>query len=143
MATAPHLTGILTFAFTDIEGSTARWERDRPAMTGAVRRHDAIVRAAIDEHAPSVTLRRLTALLMLAALAACSGRTPATSGFTPAATPANAQTAKLIDTTPGVIPADRHVPGQGHACLPVEPAAHYTFCFIPSSSQCEIPRRVS
>ncbi len=54
MATAPHLTGILTFAFTDIEGSTARWERDRPAMTGAVRRHDAIVRAAIDEHAGQI-----------------------------------------------------------------------------------------
>ena|SRR5579859_5212996 len=41
---------LLTFAFTDIEGSTARWERDRPAMQDAVRRHDAILRAAITEH---------------------------------------------------------------------------------------------
>jgi class 3 adenylate cyclase/tetratricopeptide (TPR) repeat protein len=40
----------LTFAFTDIEGSTVRWERDRAAMHDALRRHDAIVRAAIEEH---------------------------------------------------------------------------------------------
>jgi len=36
-----------TFAFTDIEGSTTRWERDRVAMQDAVRRHDAVVQAAI------------------------------------------------------------------------------------------------
>jgi len=46
--TAPPSTGALTFAFTDIEGSTSRWERDRAAMQEAVRRHDAIVRAAIE-----------------------------------------------------------------------------------------------
>jgi class 3 adenylate cyclase/tetratricopeptide (TPR) repeat protein len=42
--------GGMTFAFTDIEGSTARWERDRVAMQDAVRRHDAILRTAIAEH---------------------------------------------------------------------------------------------
>jgi class 3 adenylate cyclase/tetratricopeptide (TPR) repeat protein len=36
-----------TFAFTDIEGSTTRWERDRVAMQDAVGRHDAVVQAAI------------------------------------------------------------------------------------------------
>jgi class 3 adenylate cyclase/tetratricopeptide (TPR) repeat protein len=41
--------GGTTFAFTDIEGSTARWERDRVAMQDAVRRHDGILQAAIDE----------------------------------------------------------------------------------------------
>lgn len=46
----PFPTGAVTFAFTDIEGSTARWERDRAAMQEAVRRHDAIMRAAIVEH---------------------------------------------------------------------------------------------
>jgi predicted ATPase/class 3 adenylate cyclase len=46
---APLPTGAVTFAFTDIEGSTARWERDRAAMQEAVRRHDAILRAAITE----------------------------------------------------------------------------------------------
>ncbi|MBV8198976.1 MAG: adenylate/guanylate cyclase domain-containing protein, partial [Candidatus Eremiobacteraeota bacterium] len=40
----------MTFAFTDIEGSTARWERDPLAMQEAVRRHDAILRDAITEH---------------------------------------------------------------------------------------------
>lgn len=40
----------LTFAFTDIEGSTARWERDRTAMEEAVRRHDALVRRSIEQH---------------------------------------------------------------------------------------------
>ncbi len=43
-----------TFAFTDIEGSTARWERDRVAMQEAVRRHDAILREAIAERGGSV-----------------------------------------------------------------------------------------
>ncbi len=40
----------MTFAFTDIEGSTQRWERDRAAMQEAVRRHDALVREAIEAH---------------------------------------------------------------------------------------------
>ena len=39
----------VTFAFTDIEGSTARWERDRVAMQDAVRYHDEILQAAIGE----------------------------------------------------------------------------------------------
>lgn len=41
--------GAVAFAFTDIEGSTARWEQDRAAMENAVRLHDAILRAAIAE----------------------------------------------------------------------------------------------
>jgi predicted ATPase/class 3 adenylate cyclase len=40
-------SGVVTFVFTDIEGSTARWDRDPNAMADAVRRHDALVRAAI------------------------------------------------------------------------------------------------
>ena len=41
-------TGTLTFVFSDIEGSTVRWDRDRTAMQDAVLRHDAILRAAIE-----------------------------------------------------------------------------------------------
>ena len=41
------MAGEVTFAFTDIEGSTERWERDGVAMQDAVRRHDAIVQTAI------------------------------------------------------------------------------------------------
>lgn len=37
----------VVFLFTDIEGSTARWERDRTAMAAAVRRHDELMHAAI------------------------------------------------------------------------------------------------
>jgi predicted ATPase/class 3 adenylate cyclase len=40
-------SGTITFAFTDIEGSTERWERNRDAMQAAIRRHDEIVRSAI------------------------------------------------------------------------------------------------
>jgi predicted ATPase/class 3 adenylate cyclase len=40
----------LTFVFTDIEGSTERWERDRDAMAAALRRHDQLLRKAIDHH---------------------------------------------------------------------------------------------
>jgi predicted ATPase/class 3 adenylate cyclase len=40
-------TGIVTFLFTDIEGSTLRWERDGRAMAEALARHDVVVRAAI------------------------------------------------------------------------------------------------
>jgi predicted ATPase/class 3 adenylate cyclase len=43
-------SGNIAFLFTDIEGSTVRWERDTAAMTQAVRRHDQIMRAAIQAH---------------------------------------------------------------------------------------------
>ncbi len=43
-------TGTVTFLFSDIEGSTARWERDRAAMQDALRRHDALMRTAIAKH---------------------------------------------------------------------------------------------
>jgi len=43
-------TGTVTFVFTDIEGSTERWDRNRAAMQAAVRRHDALVRSAIVDH---------------------------------------------------------------------------------------------
>ena len=35
-------SGTVTFLFTDIEGSTALWERDRAAMATAVERHLAL-----------------------------------------------------------------------------------------------------
>src|SRR3954465_9317558 len=43
-------SGTVTFLFTDIEGSTARWEHQPEAMGAALARHDALVRAAIVEH---------------------------------------------------------------------------------------------
>jgi hypothetical protein len=92
---------------------------------------------------PSVTLGRLTALVMLATLAACSGQTPAASGFTPAATPANTHSVRLsLDTSPNVIPGGTgKCPGKDIACLTVsyKTPAHYTFCFLQNGSQCELP----
>jgi len=40
-------TDVLTFLFTDIEGSTARWEANPPDMAAAVRRHDELTVSAI------------------------------------------------------------------------------------------------
>ena len=42
--------GTVTFLFTDLEGSTQRWETHREAMKSAVARHDVLVRAAIEHH---------------------------------------------------------------------------------------------
>lgn len=38
------------FLFTDLEGSTRRWEADQSAMSAALHRHDSIVRSVLDEH---------------------------------------------------------------------------------------------
>src|SRR5829696_6229484 len=43
-------SGTVTFLFTDIEGSTALWERDSAAMRTAVERHLAILRHTIEAH---------------------------------------------------------------------------------------------
>jgi predicted ATPase/class 3 adenylate cyclase len=43
-------TGTVTFLFTDIEGSTQRWESHREAMKAAVARHERIVTDAITKH---------------------------------------------------------------------------------------------
>src|SRR5215217_6940505 len=48
MAALP--SGTVTFRFTDIEGSTSRWEHQPEAMRLALARHDALLRAAIQEH---------------------------------------------------------------------------------------------
>jgi predicted ATPase/class 3 adenylate cyclase len=48
MATPP--TGTVTFLFTDIEGSTRRWDAQPEAMRHALARHDAILRESIEQH---------------------------------------------------------------------------------------------
>jgi class 3 adenylate cyclase len=39
----------LTYLFSDVEGSTRLWERHPEAMQGALARHDAILRAAVED----------------------------------------------------------------------------------------------
>ena len=41
---------MVTFLFTDIEGSTRRWEADADAMRAALVAHDEVLRAAIEAH---------------------------------------------------------------------------------------------
>ena len=43
-------SGTVTFLFTDIEGSTALWERASEAMATAVARHLELLDAAIEAH---------------------------------------------------------------------------------------------
>ena len=43
-------TGIVTFLFTDIEGSTGRWEAQSAEMGAALARHDDALRTAIEAH---------------------------------------------------------------------------------------------
>jgi class 3 adenylate cyclase len=51
----PNLpSGTVTFLFTDIEGSTALWERDRRAMATTVERHLALLRTAVSQHQGTV-----------------------------------------------------------------------------------------
>jgi predicted ATPase/class 3 adenylate cyclase len=47
MTAKRHPTGTVSFLFTDIEGSTARWESHREAMQAALRSHDAILQSSI------------------------------------------------------------------------------------------------
>jgi predicted ATPase/class 3 adenylate cyclase len=47
-------SGVLTFFFTDIEGSTRRWETDAAAMRTALETHNEVLRGAVEGHGGSV-----------------------------------------------------------------------------------------
>jgi class 3 adenylate cyclase len=48
--TAAAPSGVVTFLFTDVEGSTRRWENDANAMRAAMAAHDNVLRGAIEAH---------------------------------------------------------------------------------------------
>jgi class 3 adenylate cyclase len=48
--TAAAPSGVVTFLFTDVEGSTRRWEADAAAMRAALLAHDEVLRTAIEGH---------------------------------------------------------------------------------------------
>jgi class 3 adenylate cyclase len=48
--TAPAPSGVVTFLFTDVEGSTRRWESDAAAMRAALMAHDEVLRSSIEVH---------------------------------------------------------------------------------------------
>ena len=41
---------MVTFLFTDVEGSTRRWEADADGMRAALAEHDKVLRKAIEAH---------------------------------------------------------------------------------------------
>src|SRR5271154_1101534 len=43
-------SGVVTFLFTDVEGSTRRWEADGDAMRVALAAHDDVLRQLVDAH---------------------------------------------------------------------------------------------
>ena len=47
-------SGVVTFLFTDIEGSTRRWEADADAMRVALEVHDEVLRDTVEAHAGHV-----------------------------------------------------------------------------------------
>ncbi|MBV8531464.1 MAG: adenylate/guanylate cyclase domain-containing protein, partial [Candidatus Eremiobacteraeota bacterium] len=47
---APLPSGTVTLLFTDIESSSQHWEEQRATMPEALRRHDELLRAAIEAH---------------------------------------------------------------------------------------------
>jgi class 3 adenylate cyclase len=48
--TAAAPSGVVTFLFTDVEGSTRRREADADGMRVALAAHDKVLRAAIEAH---------------------------------------------------------------------------------------------
>src|SRR5213079_653884 len=51
-------SGVVTFLFTDIEGSTRRWEADAEAMREALSEHDRVLQSAIESHDGFIFSRR-------------------------------------------------------------------------------------
>src|SRR5271165_6731610 len=49
-SSGPLPSGTVTFVFTDVEGSSQRWETHRETMKAAVAHHDALMRATIEKH---------------------------------------------------------------------------------------------
>ena len=47
-------SGVVTFLFTDIEGSTRRWETDADGMRAALASHDDLMRETVDAHGGSL-----------------------------------------------------------------------------------------
>jgi len=62
--TAAAPSGVVTFLFTDIEGSTRRWEADAAAMRAALRGHDEVLRTAIEGTAASCSATPVTAHML-------------------------------------------------------------------------------
>jgi predicted ATPase len=54
VAVVDQLSGTVTFLFTDIEGSTQRWQADSRAMAAALAAHDELIRSEVAGHGGQV-----------------------------------------------------------------------------------------
>ena len=46
-------SGVVTFLFTDVVGSSSRWDSAAPEMGTAIRRHDDLIGAAVADSSKS------------------------------------------------------------------------------------------
>lgn len=69
----------LTFLFTDLEGSTRLWERFPDAMRMAITRHDAILRAAVEDSGGQVVKTTGDGLMAIFSLVAGAVRSSVTA----------------------------------------------------------------
>jgi predicted ATPase/class 3 adenylate cyclase len=57
VARVNHTTNVVTFLFTDLEGSTRLWEQDAERMRGALAQHDELLRTEVEAHGGRVVKR--------------------------------------------------------------------------------------
>jgi class 3 adenylate cyclase len=88
------------FPFTDIEGSTRRWESDAAAMRSALLAHDDVLRTAIEAHDGFLFSRTGDGVV-----AAFASPTSAANAADPAAVPDAVAAVLFITQQPGKSPA--------------------------------------
>jgi class 3 adenylate cyclase len=72
-ARAQVVGGVVTFLFTDVEGSTRRWEADADTMRAALAVHDEVLRSAIEANG-GVNVQAHQCMYELCALGAMPGQ---------------------------------------------------------------------
>jgi class 3 adenylate cyclase len=99
-AAAAAPSGVVTFLFTDIEGSTRRWESDAAAMRMALAAHDKVLRSAIEAHEGFLFSHTGDGVV-----AAFASPTSAANAADPAAVPDAVAAVLFITQQPGKSPA--------------------------------------
>jgi class 3 adenylate cyclase len=93
-------SGVVTFLFTDIEGSTRRWESDAESMRSALLAHDKVLRTAIEAHDGFLFSHTGDGVV-----AAFASPTSAANAADPAAVPDAVAAVLFITQQPGKSPA--------------------------------------
>jgi class 3 adenylate cyclase len=96
--------GVVTFLFTDIEGSTRRWEADAQAIRAALVVHGKVLRTAIEAHDGFLFSHTGDGVV-----AAFASPTSAVNAADPAAVPDAVAAVLFITQQPGKSPAGSSV----------------------------------